>query len=65
MIENYSKDENLFVTMKIKSLESAVSLVGMLAAVAIPAYQGYIKKSRLAALKDNCIFQLKIPCFSN
>ena len=48
-----SKDENLFVTMKIKSLESAVSLVGMLAAVAIPAYQGYIKKSRLAALKDN------------
>jgi len=48
-----SKANNLFVTMNIKSLESAITIIGVASAFAIPIYQGYIKRSRIHAVQEN------------
>ncbi len=48
-----AKESNLFVTINMKSIEMAVTIVGVLAAMVIPSYLSYIQRSKIFMVKDN------------
>ncbi len=52
-VEIKALKENLFLSINIKNLETAVTLVGVMAAMAIPSYISYIQKSKKLIIEQN------------